>query len=104
MRLFFFFNDTATTEIYTLSLHDALPISMMLGFEAQRVIGLRLAKLAAGDAAAAVEAQLMVSEKVAAFVEASTTLATGGSHKSVIRRYRSHVRANERRLSKRRRK
>src|SRR2546430_13345508 len=26
MFLFFFFNDTATTEIYTLSLHDALPI------------------------------------------------------------------------------
>src|SRR3989442_7168189 len=25
--LFFFYNDTATTEIYTLSLHDALPIS-----------------------------------------------------------------------------
>src|SRR3712207_9284912 len=25
---FFFFNDTATTEIYTLSLHDALPISV----------------------------------------------------------------------------
>src|SRR2546425_3271760 len=25
--LFFFFNDTATTEIYTLSLHDALPIT-----------------------------------------------------------------------------
>jgi len=24
----FFFNDTATTEIYTLSLHDALPISL----------------------------------------------------------------------------
>src|SRR5215203_401675 len=31
-RLFFFFNDTATTEIYTLSLHDALPI-----FRASRV-------------------------------------------------------------------
>src|SRR3712207_8342753 len=28
--LLFFFNDTATTEIYTLSLHDALPISMVL--------------------------------------------------------------------------
>src|SRR2546425_1312438 len=28
---FFFFNDTATTEIYTLSLHDALPISRYLG-------------------------------------------------------------------------
>src|SRR5436309_8330879 len=26
--IFFFFNDTATTEIYTLSLHDALPISL----------------------------------------------------------------------------
>src|SRR5256886_4243290 len=29
MCCFFFFNDTATTEIYTLSLHDALPISPM---------------------------------------------------------------------------
>src|SRR2546426_12396439 len=27
---YFFFNDTATTEIYTLSLHDALPISALL--------------------------------------------------------------------------
>src|SRR5256885_13056456 len=29
--MFFFFNDTATTEIYTLSLHDALPISRWEG-------------------------------------------------------------------------
>src|SRR2546430_13570755 len=29
---FFFFNDTATTEIYTLSLHDALPISQSSSF------------------------------------------------------------------------
>src|SRR2546425_10420787 len=29
---FFFFNDTATTEIYTLSLHDALPISLPSAF------------------------------------------------------------------------
>src|SRR3712207_8698588 len=28
--IFFFFNDTATTEIYTLSLHDALPISNLV--------------------------------------------------------------------------
>src|SRR3712207_7343348 len=28
-HVFFFFNDTATTEIYTLSLHDALPISLV---------------------------------------------------------------------------
>src|SRR3712207_8060843 len=31
MYCFFFFNDTATTEIYTLSLHDALPISRRRG-------------------------------------------------------------------------
>src|SRR5438445_2121718 len=37
----FFFHDTATTEIYTLSLHDALPISepkSMIGFAGPRVI------------------------------------------------------------------
>src|SRR5258705_6439727 len=31
MLSYFFFNDTATTEIYTLSLHDALPISTLTG-------------------------------------------------------------------------
>src|SRR5689334_25332960 len=31
ITFFFFFNDTATTEIYTLSLHDALPIWLALG-------------------------------------------------------------------------
>src|SRR2546422_10383687 len=36
--LFFFFNDTATTEIYTLSLHDALPISIDDG----DAVGLRI--------------------------------------------------------------
>src|SRR2546428_14166186 len=35
--VFFFFNDTATTEIYTLSLHDALPIS--LGGDDGRAVG-----------------------------------------------------------------
>src|SRR2546429_960596 len=30
ISIFFFFNDTATTEIYTLSLHDALPISQFI--------------------------------------------------------------------------
>src|SRR5258705_2786405 len=33
---FFFFNDTATTEIYTLSLHDALPICRFLGGRCRR--------------------------------------------------------------------
>src|SRR3712207_8151495 len=35
MPFFFFFNDTATTEIYTLSLHDALPI--FIGTEDGRI-------------------------------------------------------------------
>src|SRR5258707_2474461 len=34
---FFFFNDTATTEIYTLSLHDALPISLGAAGVAARI-------------------------------------------------------------------
>src|SRR6266480_7992616 len=36
LSLFFFFNDTATTEIYTLSLHDALPI-LALSFVVTRM-------------------------------------------------------------------
>src|SRR5690242_20920995 len=36
---FFFFNDTATTEIYTLSLHDALPISGDAPHHGHRVTG-----------------------------------------------------------------
>src|SRR5437763_2885971 len=55
---FFFFNDTATTEIYTLSLHDALPISFVRDAAAVSVAAARfgpgpLAKsayvLASGD-------------------------------------------------------
>src|SRR5690606_41505081 len=38
---YFFFNDTATTEIYTLSLHDALPIWWCCW--ARRVVGARIA-------------------------------------------------------------
>src|SRR3712207_7379668 len=34
---FFFFNDTATTEIYTLSLHDALPIYPLAGLLRERL-------------------------------------------------------------------
>src|SRR3712207_9063322 len=51
MRLFFFFNDTATTEIYTLSLHDALPIYQAFlrvkepGADLQDVVGVRLREL-----------------------------------------------------------
>src|SRR2546429_4475357 len=55
---FFFFNDTATTEIYTLSLHDALPISIRsrsLGLEdcAPAINGFTAPLPAAAAAAAA---------------------------------------------------
>src|SRR5438477_4958084 len=36
MSVYFFFNDTATTEIYTLSLHDALPIYFRWQLDARR--------------------------------------------------------------------
>src|SRR5688572_31600542 len=39
-RFFFFFNDTATTEIYTLSLHDALPIFSAADAGAQVTLGM----------------------------------------------------------------
>src|SRR5260221_8785849 len=42
---FFFFNDTATTEIYTLSLHDALPISFIFDLSTTIPQGQRLARL-----------------------------------------------------------
>jgi hypothetical protein len=73
----------------------------MLGFEAQSVAGLRLLRLAGGGAVAQAEAHRMVAEKGAAFVEAAATLATGGSAAKVLRRYRTHVRNNKRRLTRR---
>src|SRR3712207_7302767 len=59
---FFFFNDTATTEIYTLSLHDALPIchgrpdqavQRRAGLPAQGEPGERVGRTAAGAGARA---------------------------------------------------
>jgi hypothetical protein len=70
----------------------------MAGFEAQRVIALRLVKLAAGGPAAAVETETMITEKIAASAEAATTLMAGGSAQKVLRRYRTIMQANERRL------
>src|SRR3989454_6209507 len=46
---FFFFNDTATTEIYTLSLHDALPISGAAGPAAEEVMAGAFRFLTAGE-------------------------------------------------------
>jgi hypothetical protein len=69
--------------------------------EAQRVIALRMMKLSKGGSAAKREASKMVGEKLAAAAEAATILATGGSPDRVLRRYRTIMRANAKRLSKR---
>ena len=70
----------------------------LLAFEAADVMGLRMVKLACGGAAARDEAQLMVSEKIGAVVEAWTSLMHGGTPMSMIERYRELVAANANRL------
>lgn len=67
--------------------------------EAQRVIALRLMKLAGGGPAAQKEAQKMVNEKIAASLEAAKTLARGGSPQTVLKHYRTIMKANARRLA-----
>jgi hypothetical protein len=69
--------------------------------EAQDVMALRMMKLALGGPQAHLEAQRMVAEKSLALAEAAGSLAAGGSMGRVVRRYRSHVRANKRRLTRR---
>jgi hypothetical protein len=73
---------------------------IMLALESNRVIGLRFAKIAQGGTVAWDEAQLMVSEKMRAFAEATETLMTGGTTAAVLSRYQEHVTANVGRLSR----
>ena len=70
----------------------------MLAIESNGVIGLRLMKMAAGGSGAMREAQLMISEKVDAAIEAGTGLLLGGSPAAMVERYREHVAANSNRL------
>jgi hypothetical protein len=72
---------------------------MMLALEAQKVIELRLVRIAWGGAEAQAEMQSMVAEKINAAMEASATLMMGGSPATVIDRYREHVAANTKRLT-----
>ena len=69
----------------------------LLGLEAQGVIGLRLAQIALGQGSPA-EAQLMMTEKILALMDAATIVATGGSAHAVVEDYRRRVQANARRL------
>jgi hypothetical protein len=74
--------------------------SARLCSEAQEVVNLRLTKIARGDVDGHIEAQRMVAEKGFALAEAVAMLSAGGSMQKVIRRYRRHVRTNQRRLSR----
>src|SRR3712207_1051063 len=65
--MFFFFNDTATTEIYTLSLHDALPIFFLAGLAVS--IAFRMGLFNIG-----VEGQYRLATIAAAAVGAAVTL------------------------------
>ena len=75
----------------------------LLGMEAQRVIGLRLMRIAAGGRGARFESGCMVTEKIAAAQEAAATLMAGGSPEKVVCRYRTHVRQNRTRLARHKR-
>jgi hypothetical protein len=72
---------------------------VLLAFEAQKVIELRLVRLAWGGREGRDEMQSMVAEKIDAAMEATGTLITGGSPETVIARYREHVAANTKRLT-----
>jgi hypothetical protein len=73
--------------------------TMLLAFESGNVVGLRTAKLLAGDSAFHDEVHLMVFEKVQAMFEAGANLMAGGTVSSVVDRYREHVAENYDRLS-----
>jgi hypothetical protein len=73
--------------------------SMMLALECQKVIELRLVRLAWGGREARAEMHSMVVEKIQASMEAAGTLMMGSSPEVVIARYREHVAANAKRLS-----
>lgn len=72
----------------------------MLSFEAQRLVGLRMMKLASGGKNAQAEASRMVMEKFAASMNAAAMLMCGGSGQAALAQVRKKVRSNSRRLSR----
>ena len=74
---------------------------MMLGFEANHVVGLRVTRIMLGGRNARREAKLMVTEKMEAALEANARMMAGASADEIIRMYRRRVAANARRLSQR---
>jgi hypothetical protein len=77
---------------------------MLLAAEASGVIALRMMKLMLGGRSARREANLMVSEKIKATIEATASLAAGATADEIVHRYRQHIAKNAKRLSGRSRK
>jgi hypothetical protein len=73
---------------------------MKLAVESNGVIALRMMKLMAGGKNARQEAELMVTEKIRAAIEAAGSLMMGATGDAVIHRYRQHVARNAKRLGK----
>jgi hypothetical protein len=71
----------------------------MLAVESSEVVCMRLEKFAHCDDDVEQEAQLMVSEKIAAAFEAAANWLAGATPGAIIGRYREHVAANAKRLS-----
>jgi hypothetical protein len=71
----------------------------MLALEAQKVIELRLVKLAWGGPSAQAEAHQMIAEKISASIEAVGSVMLGASPDAVVARYREHVADNAKRLT-----
>ena len=71
-----------------------------LAIDSNKVIALRLMKIAKGGRGAKFETKRMVSEKIAAAFQAGTTMMTGGNASKVIKQYRKRVASNVKRLSK----
>jgi hypothetical protein len=72
---------------------------ILLVAEANEVMVLRMMKLQRGGRSARREANLMVSEKINAAIEATASLVAGASGDEILHRYRQHVAKNAKRLS-----
>src|SRR2546426_5184736 len=75
---FFFFNDTATTEIYTLSLHDALPILFLMWPDRQEAVAAIIADMTAR--AAAYGRTLKFGYRISAFAQDRKSTRLNSSH------------------------
>src|SRR5256885_17010473 len=93
MLVFFFFNDTATTEIYTLSLHDALPIcaqgeiARVLARGGDKIIGLVLA--GDGFAAQGLHGEALERYRRALEMDTANTYARQGTARSLLALWRA---------------